>query len=214
MTQQTPVPRRKETYTSVRQLILTGALPADSRIVESALCEQLGVSRTPMREALFRLEQEGLVRQDLSRGFSVMPLSAREVREIYPIIWTLEALALQLSEGYVPINALKNLNQSLSNSTDAEARHEIDGDWHENLLSGCKNKRLLKQIEVLKHAAHRYELAYMRHCDKLNTSVEHHAEIVDALDAGNIKEAARLLEEHWRFGMHTLLEWLDWEDKK
>ncbi|MBX9692190.1 MAG: GntR family transcriptional regulator [Cyanobacteria bacterium] len=193
---------------------MSGAIPEGSRIVESALCEELGVSRTPMREALFRLEQEGLVRQDLSRGFSVMPLSAREVREIYPIIWTLEVLALQLTEGDVPIDVLKNLNRSLKKSNNPDEQHEIDDNWHERLVYGCKNKRLLKQIEVLKQAAHRYELAYMRHSDKAHTSVEHHTRIVKALDQGKMKEATRLLEAHWRFGMQTLLDWLDWEDMR
>src|SRR5688572_24496804 len=113
MTQKTITPRRAETYVSVRQLILNGELLDGSRIVESSLCDQLGVSRTPLREALFRLEQEGLVRQDLARGFSVMPLSAREVREIYPIIWTLEVLALELSEGNFDIAALRKLNRTM-----------------------------------------------------------------------------------------------------
>lgn len=206
-------PLRTETYDKLLQLIMAGDLPEDSRIVESALCTQLGVSRTPLREALFRLEQEGLVRQDMSRGFSVMPLTAREVREIYPIIWTLEVLALELADGLVDISALKALNRSLQNSKTPEKQHESDDMWHEEIIAVCKNKRLLKQIQVLKQSVHRYEMAYMRHCDKLGTSIEHHQEIVQALEHRNPKEAARLLEEHWRFGMKTLLDWLDWEDR-
>jgi DNA-binding GntR family transcriptional regulator len=212
MAQQTATPRRMETYASVRELILSGELPAGTRIVESGLCEELGVSRTPMREALFRLEQEGLVKQDMARGFSVMPLSAREVREIYPIIWTLEVLALQLAENDIDVNALKSLNRSLRKSNLPEKQHEIDDRFHEELVAGCKNKRLLKQIEVLKQAAHRYEMAYMRFCDKVETSVEHHDELVTALEQRNVKKALRLLEDHWRFGMESLLKWLDWQE--
>src|SRR5579884_1831884 len=98
MAKQAISPRRVETYEIVRDRILNGDFAQNSRIVESTLCDELGVSRTPMREALFRLEQDGLVRQDQNRGFSVMPLTAREVREIYPIMWTLEILAVQLAE--------------------------------------------------------------------------------------------------------------------
>jgi len=213
MAQQTLTPRRAETYASVRELILSGELAAGARIVESALCEELGVSRTPMREALFRLEQEGLVRQDLSRGFSVITLSAREVREIYPIIWTLEVLALQLAEGNIEVDTLKSLNRSLQRSNSPQKQHELDNRFHETLVSGCKNKRLLKQIEVLKQSADRYEIAYMRFCDKVGTSVQHHDELVESLEQGNTRKASRLLEDHWRFGMKTLLDWLDWDEE-
>ncbi len=71
---------------------------------------------------------------------------------------------------------------------------------------------LLKQIQILKQSAHRYEMAYMRHCEKLGTSIEHHDDIILALEMGNAKEAVQLLEKHWRFGMKTLLDWLEWED--
>jgi DNA-binding GntR family transcriptional regulator len=167
-----------------------------------------------MREALFRLEQEGLVRQDPARGFSVMPLSAREVREIYPIIWTLEVLSLELAEGNVDLEKLKSLNRSLQKARDPEEQHEIDDRWHEALVAGCKNRRLIKQVEVLKQAAHRYELAFMRYTNKVGTSVEHHKEVLNAIEDGNQKKAARLLEEHWRFGMKVLLDWLDWKEEE
>lgn len=211
MTDRTLTPRRVGTYQTVRDLILKGELAAGARIIESAVCEQLGVSRTPMREALFRLEQEGLVRQDAAKGFSVMPLTAREVREIYPIIWTLEVLALKLCEGNRDLDKLRDANRRLNESATAEARHESDDEWHCALVDGCRNVRLLRQIDVLKQAAHRYELAYMRHCGKVGASVTHHTEIVEALEQNDINKAVLLLEEHWRFGMNTLLDWLDWQ---
>lgn len=91
----TKLPLREELRQAVLQRILRGVLPPGSRIIESKLSEELGVSRTPLREALLHLEQQGFVRSDLARGFSVEPLSQQEVREIYPIIWTLEGLALR-----------------------------------------------------------------------------------------------------------------------
>jgi DNA-binding GntR family transcriptional regulator len=212
MVQCTLTPRRLETYELVRQLILGGEIPADSRIVESTLCEQLGVSRTPMREALFRLEQEGLVKQDLARGFSVLPLSAREVRETYPIIWTLEILALESAEGRFEFERLKELNKSLLKATTPELQHAIDDEWHQLLISGCRNTRLLKNIEVLKNSAHRYELAFMRHCGTIDTSIAQHKEILQFLEQKNIKKASKALEDNWRSGMNALLDWLDWKD--
>jgi DNA-binding GntR family transcriptional regulator len=214
VSKQLNAPRRLETYELLRHQILIGRFAPSERIVESTLCEELGVSRTPMREALFRLEQDGLVRQDPARGFSVMPLTAREVREIYPIIWTLEALAVQLGANNLDIDILKRLNRSLQKAVDHEKQHEIDDEWHGILVSGCKNKRLLKQLDVLKLGAHRYELAYMRHCDKLGTSIDEHEAVLSAIQNGDIKKAGRLIEEHWQRGMDNLLDWLDWEDSE
>jgi DNA-binding GntR family transcriptional regulator len=210
MPEQSVRPRREEAYQTVLDLILKGTLREDSRIVESTLCDELGVSRTPMREALFRLEQEGLVKQDLARGFSVMPMNAREVREIYPIIWTLEVLAIKSAERAFNIDGLKALNRSLQKCTSPDKQHEIDDQWHDQLIAGCKNRRLHKEIAALKQSAYRYELAYMRYCNKINTSIEHHKEVLDAIENDEIKNATKLLEQHWRFGMKTLLDWLDW----
>lgn len=207
-------PRRLETYEAVRDRILSGELAPSARIVESTLCEELGVSRTPMREALFRLEQDGLVRQDPARGFSVMPLAAREVREIYPIMWTLEGLAVQLGADNIDIESLKRLNRSLQKATRPERQHEIDDEWHRALAAGCRNKRLLRQIDVLKQAAHRYELAYMRYCDKLDTSIDEHEGVLRALESRDKTNTVRLLEEHWRRGMNNLLDWLDWQENE
>ena len=193
------------------ELILSGELAAGARIVESALCEELGVSRTPMREALFRLEQEGLVKQDLSRGFSVMPLSAREVREIYPIIWTLEVLA-QLAEGSIEVDTLKSLNRSLQKSNSPQKQHELDNRFHETLVSaGARTK--IARYRGLATVSRSLRDVYMRFCDKVGTSVQHHDELVESLEQGNTRKASRLLEDHWRFGMKTLLNWLDWDEE-
>jgi len=207
------VPRRQETYDVIRDRIMSGALVPGARIIESTLCEELGVSRTPMREALFRLEQDGLVRQEPARGFSVMPLSAKEVRQIYPIIWTLEVLALKIGADNVDTTELQRLNRSLTRATNPEKQHALDDKWHEILIESCKNKRLLQQIQLLKHVAHRYELAYMRHSKKLDTSIDEHEAILTAIASGQATEAQLLLEKHWRRGMETVLDWLDWRDE-
>src|SRR4028119_956924 len=91
----TRVPLREQVHHAIIGRILREELAPGARLSDSALAGELGVSRTPVREALLRLEREGFLEVDVGRGFFVKPLSAGEVREVYPILWTLEVLALR-----------------------------------------------------------------------------------------------------------------------
>jgi len=96
-TESKDAPIRTDLRRIVLERIVSGTLAPGVRIKEARLAEELGTSRTPLREALIKLEQEGFVRSELAHGFTVEPISGREVREIYPLLWTLETLALRSS---------------------------------------------------------------------------------------------------------------------
>jgi DNA-binding GntR family transcriptional regulator len=192
----------------LRNMIVDGRLPAGERINEVHLSRQLGVSRTPLREALFNLESEGFVRSDLARGFSVAPLSVREVRESYPILQSLEALALrsigQLAGATAP--ELRKINEKLATvAGDSAAGQLVDHEWHDALLAACPNRRLLDLIARLKETVSRYERLYMRDVSLARASVAQHLRVIDALEANDLDRAVRELEENWRFALETLL---------
>jgi DNA-binding GntR family transcriptional regulator len=206
-------PLRDQIYQLVLDRLLRGELPPGSRVVESELATQMGVSRTPLREALFRLEQEGFLQADLARGFTVVPLTAREVREIYPIIWTLECLALTTigQAERIPLPELDQINEALAQvQNDPADKLTLDSHWHDTLLQNCPNHRLLHMITSLKQVAYRYERAYMRESALVETSVEQHRAISKALHSSDLVQATTLLEQNWRFGMNSLLQQLDW----
>src|ERR1041384_548116 len=121
-------PIRADLRRIVLERIVRGELAPGVRIKESRLAEELGTSRTPLREALIHLEQEGFVRSELAHGFSVESLSGREVRETYPILWTLEVLALRSSGNviYSLLGELSKINAELANSGEPEARLRLD----------------------------------------------------------------------------------------
>lgn len=205
----TKLPLRQEIRQAVLQRILRGELPPGSRIVESKLSEELGVSRTPLREALLHLEQQGFVRADLARGFSVESLSQREVREIYPVIWTLEGLALRsvgpLLKATLP--ELTKINEEMKSSDgDPQYALSLDTQWHEVLLKYCENQRLLMILARLKLAAQRYEYLYMDNGVLIATSVAQHSAIVEAIANNNLNLALNRLEENWQFGMESVLQ--------
>ena len=187
-----------------------GVLGPGDRLRDVTLAADLGVSRTPVREALLRLAREGVVDADLGRGFVVRPLSARQVREAYPVVWTLECLALRLSPPApsARLDRLDRLNERLRSSRAPERRLELDGLWHELLLSGCVNETLHALLRALKDGLRRYELAYMREAGRVAVSTDHHARITAALRADDIEGAAHWLERNWRVSVEELTRWL------
>jgi DNA-binding GntR family transcriptional regulator len=202
------LPLRHQVHQRVLKLIVQGQLAPGSRINESQLATELEVSRTPLREALFQLEQEGFVRSYLARGFLVEPLSSQELCEVYPMIWTLEGLALRMSFPLIKatLPELSRLNEQLANSSsNPDLAIALDTDWHKALLSHCQNKRLLLTLDNLKLAAHRYEYLYMRNGSLITTSVVQHQNIIEAIAGDAIDQAVQQLEINWQFTMEFLL---------
>ncbi len=204
-------PLREAVRAELLDWICQGAMPAGSRLSDVTLAAQLGVSRTPVREALLRLHREGMVRADMGRGFVVEPLRAGEVRELYPILWTLECLALRLSPPPTAsrLRDLRAINRDLrAAKRDPEASLELDGRWHLALLTACANRPLLDLIRSLKERLRRYEYAYMRDVGRVELSTRHHDRIAAALAAGELDEAVHWLERNWRISLERLGGWL------
>lgn len=192
---------------AVLERILSGELTAGGRINESRLAQELGVSRTPLREALLGLQAEGFVSSETSRGFFVAPLSAREVREVYPMLWTLEGLAVRLSgplaASWVP--ELERINRELAESAGPEEALASDTTFHRKLISGCPNRRLLKTVGELRLVIRRYAHLHMQDETLVMNSIHQHREIISALRDGDVNGAIEWLEKNTRFGMDVSL---------
>lgn len=206
----TRVPLRDQVHHAIVDRILRDELRPGARISDTALARDLGVSRTPIREALLRLEREGFLDADIGRGFFVKPLSVREVRETYPVLWTLEALALRGTGAPTPERRaeMDRINAALEGEDDPERRIDLDGEWHRTLLEPCGNEYLMGLIANLKWVIRRYEYAYMQNAGYIPISTRAHVEIAERVSAGDVEGAVPLLENTWRFTMQSLLGWL------
>jgi DNA-binding GntR family transcriptional regulator len=201
-------PLREDIHALLRERIVKGNLLPGNRLQDVQLAAELGVSRTPVREALLRLERDGLVESDPNRGFFVASLSRKEVAEIYPMVWALECLALVSSKPATSpqIQALREINAEMAAVTDNPLRRqELDLRWHQTLLESCVNERLKELLAALKQIVRRYECVYMRDPALVRRSVRDHAEILEALIKKKPKLASRLLERNWRAGMESVL---------
>ncbi|WP_420127588.1 GntR family transcriptional regulator [Longimicrobium sp.] len=206
----TRVPLRDQVHHAIVDRILRDELRPGARISDTALARELGVSRTPIREALLRLEREGFLEADIGRGFFVKPLSVAEVREVYPVLWTLEVLALR-SAGAPSAERraeMDRINAALEAEDDPERRIDLDGDWHRTLLEPCGNEYLMGLIASLKAVIRRYEYAYMQNAGYSPVSTRTHEQIAELVSAGDVDGAVPVLENNWRFTMQSLLGWL------
>jgi DNA-binding GntR family transcriptional regulator len=206
----TRVPLRDQVHHAIVDRILRDDLKPGARISDTALARELGVSRTPIREALLRLEREGFLEADVGRGFFVKPLSEREVREAYPVLWTLEVLALRTAAPLSPERRaqLDRINAELEAEQDPERRIDLDSAWHRTLLETNGNEYLMALIFTAKSVIRRYEYAYMQNAGYIPVSTRTHEQIAELVAAGRVEDAVPLLENNWRFTMQSLTDWL------
>jgi DNA-binding GntR family transcriptional regulator len=196
--------------TRLRDMILEGELPAGERLNEVHLAAKLGVSRTPLREALSRLVSEGAVTSVPRLGFFVCPLTAEEVEHLYPMRALLDPAALRQS-GPVPgprIARLKALNRRFAAAADPREAVEIDDRWHLELIAGCTNPILLGLIEQMIWRTRRYELGLMRARTNVERATGDHDAIIAALEAGDMDAACVALERNMISGKQPILDWL------
>ena len=195
----------------VLERVAAGSIPPGTRIKDSALAADLGVSRTPVREALLRLVREGVLAADMGRGFSVRPLDAVEMQETGVVLARLEGLALELS-GDIPAERLAELSeidrQLAAVRGNPERCIDLDEQWHRALLQGCSNERLLSMIRSLWQVPRRYMRAYLRHEGHLTLSTQHHARIIEALRRKDRETAAARFSFHWQRGIEELSAWI------
>ena len=200
----------------LRGMIVDGRLAAGTRVNEVHLATRLGVSRTPLREALGRLAAEGALASSPRIGYFVRPLTVEELEEIYPIRAILDPEALRI--GGIPtarrIARLGALNQTLRAATDAEHANSIDDVWHRELLADCPNKVLLGLIEQFMARTRRYEIAFMREHRHVRGAAEQHGRILAALRRRDLSGACDALRRNLQTGVAPIAEWLAERESK
>ena len=194
----------------LRRMIFDGELEAGGRLNEVHLARDLGVSRTPLREALGMLVGEGAVRSEPRKGYFVQPLSLDEFTAIYPIRGLLDPEALRLAglPSAARLQRLKSLNQDLARQTNAERAIDVDDEWHLALVKSCPNPVLIDLIQQFMARTRRYELAYFRENVFRATASEEHSAVIKALESGDLDKACRMLKQNLTSGAEPITQWL------
>ena len=194
---------------AVRAMIVDGRLADGARINEVHLSAELGVSRTPLREALSRLVSEGALNVRPRLGFFVRPLSVVEFDQLYDLRPLLDPEALRLA-GIPPAATIKRLERMSATlaSRSGVAAVELDDEWHLELVGACPNRVLIEMIENVIQRTRRYELALMREAKNVAVATTDHSDILSALRAGDLTEACSALKQNMSSGKAPMLEWL------
>jgi DNA-binding GntR family transcriptional regulator len=184
----------------LRQAILEGALPGGTRLVQADLAEQLGLSTTPVREALRDLVGEGLIRFDPHRGAIVNELSSKDLNEIYDLRILLEARAIELAAERITEQQLDHLSEI----NDAMFRAEGPADWatlnrdfHLAIYEAADSPRMLAILRGLVESAVRYVSATRQAAPEIReTARDEHAAIVEKLRRHDVDGATAAIQHH------------------
>jgi DNA-binding GntR family transcriptional regulator len=201
------VPLGQQVYAQILQRLEQGNVPPGSKLRDAALASDLGVSRTPVREALIRLAREGLLTADAGRGFRATHLDPAELRETGSILAALEPLALEQSPDPDParLDLLGGIARRLEQTRgDIAGCIELDDEFHRVLLEQCPNRRLLALAGTLRRTLRRYLHHYLQRGGRVSLSSLQHSRIVDALRKGDPPAARQLLERKWRRGIDEI----------
>ncbi len=201
----------EQVYRAVRTRIMDGALAPGTFLREKDL-ESMGVSRTPIREALGRLASEGFLERLPHRGFRVPEESLGNLLELYPIVASLELLAGRLAlERFTPadVGELKAINGRLAEARDRDdvrAMLEQNTRFHRLISERGGNRRLVMLLDDLRSQLTRLELWYYSGQDRTQRSIREHEEIIAAIEVGDRPRALALLERNMSLTYRSLVD--------
>ena len=201
---------RERVYVTLRDWIVHGVLEPNEKMRDVDLAGRLGVSRTPIREALRRLEDEGLVQTAANRWTRVSPLGVEDARRLYPIIWSLESLAVRIAAPELDGKDLREMtetNDRLARALaekDAVQASAADRDFHFVFLRRTQNPELTKIIQDIKVKLRRIEIAYFDGSVTAQRSVIEHRRVLTALRKKDFEAAAAGIEANWRHSLTRL----------
>ena len=195
-------PLREIVYEELKRQIMVGEIAPGTRMMEVELAEEMGVSRTPVREAIRKLEKEGLVTIEPRRGAYASDISAKDMVDILEVRQDLEGMAAGIAaqkitdEGRIE---LENIARKYKDSVDREDIEEIiknDEAFHKYIGSLSGNKTLIKMVSQVQELALRFRYIYYEDFSRFKNQPSEHQAIVDAIAGGDVAGARKYAEEH------------------
>lgn len=197
------LPLRDEVFNTLRELILKGDLKPGERLMEIHLAEQLGVSRTPIREAIRMLELDGLVKMIPRKGAQVAQISREDLQDVLEVRKALDTLAVKLACNRITEDEIKKLKEAENEfektlmQSDTTLIAEADVAFHDVIQLAAKNKRLKSIISNLAERIYRYRFEYIKQqSDGGKTLVMEHREIIRCIEEKDVKAAINAIEVH------------------
>lgn len=196
------LPLRDVVFKTLRQGILTGELKPGERLMEIHLADRLGVSRTPIREAIRMLELEGLVTMIPRRGAEVSRISKQDIRDVLEVRLVLDSLATKLACKRITEEQKEELKRAAdefvaaTESGDVTQIAQADVRFHDVILAASHNKRLIQMVNNLAERIYRYRLEYIKDAGNHARLIEEHTKIMNCVIKGDEGSACIAAEIH------------------
>ena len=210
MTESRPI--REIAYEVLKKAIITGEIPAGERIVETEYADRLHISRTPLREALRKLERDGLVEYVMRRGVVVRAFTIDDVREIYTIRNALEMLTLPAIIRNAGEAEIASLRARLAEMDKLQEKDDVEGlsplarAFHWELTCICGQKRILRVIEGQDEYIRRFSAMSIRQESRRAAAHQEHHLLVDYVEARDLEKFTELTRKHIERSMEKCLE--------
>ncbi len=205
-------PLREVVCETLRNAIIQGVLKPGERLMEIQVSEELGVSRTPVREAIRKLELEGFVVMIPRRGTYVSDLSIKDINEVFEVRTALDVLAAGMAAERITGDELEQMERLLVElgeyieEDNIEKIVEADSKFHDLLYSASRNSRLVGIINNLREQLTRFRSLSMSYPGRLKEMLGEHTRLVESLGMRNVALAKRLAGEHMANAEQTLLK--------
>lgn len=208
-------PLREIVFETIRNAILSGSLKPGERLMEVQMAESLGVSRTPVREAIRKLELEGLVIMLPRKGAFVADLSVKDLTEVLEIRAALEGLAAGLASIRIDQDELEELEiaalkfHKAIESEDVEELIHEDIEFHETIFKASRNERLIQLNNNLREQVERFREIYHKKANKSKETSKEHYEIVEAISNRDVDKAEKLARRHIENAEKSILRMME-----
>ncbi|NWF91313.1 MAG: GntR family transcriptional regulator [Syntrophaceae bacterium] len=205
-------PLREEVYDALKRSILHGKLKGGQRLIEEQLADQTGISRTPVREAFYKLERDGLAMHRPQGGFVVREFTVEDVEEIFGIRIALESYAAYLATLHMTPDKLSALEKKIQETEKAlrngeeEKVVELHTEFHDLLYQSCQSKKLTEMINNFRDYFYRYRSALLKTRYGIHASMEGHRRMVEAMKKRDPRLVERLVRKHLERGKEIILK--------
>lgn len=211
---------RRKVYDYLREKLLSGEIPPHEHLIEAKIAQEIGTSRTPVREALHNLELEGLIESIPRVGYVVKPISEEEVEEICEIRRVVEELAAQWAIEKARDRLIEELGKNVAVSEekvsggDVMAFVELDSQFHEIIARFSDSQRLLELAQTLRRHMLRYRIQSIYLSDNVLRAIDGHRGILEAIQKRDLTEVKRAIQNHLQQSKKDILRYAFKETSK
>lgn len=195
-------PLKEIVYLELKHKILTGEIASQTRLMEIDLAEKMNVSRTPIREAIRRLAEDGLVKVEARRGAFVANISIKDMLDVFEVREDMEGFTAYLATQRISEDQKEELRriaeeyEAATKRNDKEAVISLDEDFHNAIVSCCNNETLRALVKYVQELSLRFRYLYYDDFSLYETTAEQHNRILEAITSGDAELARKEADAH------------------